>query len=166
MAKQRERTRLRDPGGNGTSVPTRGNRDRQGRFLTGNAVGKGHGRPREDLRHQIRACVTDDDLKNIMSNVILRASKGSERHARLVLEYAIGRPAVTKDATPINVVLPACASARQCVEANAIIFKALSAGTIDLEAAQGLAALVQSARQVIETVDLERRLEGLEELLR
>lgn len=76
-------------------------RDSLGRFGPGNraAVGRSAGEAAR-LRAIVRQAVTDADLVGLLAAMVEQARAGDVTAARLVLEYAIGRPRPIEDDLP------------------------------------------------------------------
>lgn len=71
-------------------------RDAKGRFTRGNQFGKGKGRPKRNTEEKylrvFSDTVSEDDLKDIILAVMARAKAQDMVAARLILEYALGKP--------------------------------------------------------------------------
>jgi len=72
-------------------------RDDKGRFTKGNTFGKSKGRPNRDVTEKylrvFSDTVTDEDLQEILRVVMSRAKAADMVAARIILEYAYGKPA-------------------------------------------------------------------------
>jgi hypothetical protein len=79
-------------GSNGSAVPGRG---QDGRFAKGNLGGPGNPFARRvaALRQAALEGVTPDDMRSIMSKLTALAREGDVAAAKVVLSYAIGKPA-------------------------------------------------------------------------
>jgi hypothetical protein len=79
------------PAANSAPAPTR---DAQGRFAAGNNGGPGNpfGRRLASMRQAILDCVSEDDIKHVMRKLVERAIEGDVAAAKLVLQYAVGKP--------------------------------------------------------------------------
>jgi hypothetical protein len=82
-----------------------GERDARGRFVAGNKGGPGNpfGRRTAQLRKAMIAAVNDDDLQAIMAKMVELAKSGDVAAAKLVLAYAVGRPAEAADPDRVDV---------------------------------------------------------------
>ncbi len=65
--------------------------------------------------------------------------------------------------TPISLDLPVFEKAEDMVSAMAAVVSAVAGGRITPSEAQAVASVVETQRKVIETVEIERRLDALEE---
>ena len=74
-------------------VATNG-RDSTGKFVKGNACGKGnpYGRQVNEIRRTLLAAVSDDDLVQIARTLVERAKGGDVAAAKEILDRLIGRP--------------------------------------------------------------------------
>jgi hypothetical protein len=74
-----------------SSVPTR---DAQGRFAAGNRGGPGNpfGRRLASMRQAILDCVSEADIQQVMRKLVELAACGNVAAAKLVLQYAVGKP--------------------------------------------------------------------------
>lgn len=70
-------------------------RDSRGRFLPG-AVNVSPGRPRQNPEIKLKSVfgevLTREELREIILTHVARAKAGSVNSARLILEYAVGKP--------------------------------------------------------------------------
>jgi hypothetical protein len=66
-----------------------------GRFAPGNrfATGNPNSRRMHDLRRVLLEAVGDDDIRAVVARLFEQAKGGDVQAAKLVLEYAVGRPA-------------------------------------------------------------------------
>jgi hypothetical protein len=78
-------------------------RDRRGRFAKGNKGGPGNpfGPRFAALRYAACDVVTPQNMRDILSALVLRALTGDVVAAKLVLAYALGKPDVGLDADEI-----------------------------------------------------------------
>ena len=72
-----------------------GNRDKRGRFQSGNTAGKGNplGKKVGQLRSALIGSVTDGDMKAIIKALVKKARGGDVAAAKIVLERTLGKPA-------------------------------------------------------------------------
>lgn len=72
-------------------------RDSRGRFLAGNSISHGHGRPRKEQEQAyllaFQKGLSDNDLTAVVKAIVKQAKGGSVAAARLLIENCIGRPA-------------------------------------------------------------------------
>ena len=75
-------------------------RDRRGRFALGNPGGPGNPYARRvaELRAALLNAVTPEDVAELARALLTQAKAGDVAAARLVLSYAVGRPAEAPDA--------------------------------------------------------------------
>ncbi len=88
------------PPGPDTKPPPRdGGRDPHGRFSEGNAGGPGNPFARRvaALRSALVASVTEQDLEEVAAELLRQAKEGNLAAARLLLSYAVGKPAPAVD---------------------------------------------------------------------
>jgi len=81
---------------NGSSGADAGH-DRRGRFVKGNSGGPGNpfGRQVAGLRAALMACITHEDVQEVVAALLAQAKKGNVAAARLILTYSVGKPAST-----------------------------------------------------------------------
>ena len=87
------------PGADAKPPAADGGRDPHGRFGKGNAGGPGNPFARRvaALRAALLAAVTDDDLDAVTRELVRQAREGNLAAARLLLSYALGKPAAPVD---------------------------------------------------------------------
>ena len=73
------------------SIPER---DGKGRFTAGNKGGPGNpfGRRLASMRQAILRAVSEEDVKQVMKKLVQLATEGDVAAAKLVLQYAVGKP--------------------------------------------------------------------------
>jgi hypothetical protein len=73
-----------------------GDRDNAGRFTSGNAAAVGRSRPHAaqvaELRSALFVELTPERLRRVVNGLVQAAEAGQVAAARLVLEYALGKP--------------------------------------------------------------------------
>jgi hypothetical protein len=150
-----------------TPDPNRAKRDPKGRYLPGTAPGPGnpHAAHVHALKQAIYKAITPAALLPVLKKMLALATAGDIAAARLILEYAIGKPRVEPEA-PARLGLPAANDAASIVQATAHLVAALDHGEISGEAAGRLAGLLEAGRKAIETGELEARLNELEALVK
>src|SRR6202790_5020870 len=79
-------------------------RDARGRFQKGNAGGPGNPFARRvaELRKVLLELVTDDELRIIVGQLMVMAKMGDLAAIKLVLQYALGKPAATVDPDTVD----------------------------------------------------------------
>jgi hypothetical protein len=82
-----------DTGQHEQAQPQQG-RDKNGRFAKGNPGGPGNPFSRQlaHMRQVLLECVSEEDLRDIVAQVVQKAKQGDLAAARLVLSYAVGKP--------------------------------------------------------------------------
>src|SRR5207302_545944 len=70
-----------------------------GRFAKGNAGGPGNpfGRKVAAMRQVVQEAVSEEDLRAIVGKLVEQAKEGNIAAAKLVLAYAVGKPAAAPD---------------------------------------------------------------------
>ena len=63
-----------------------------GRFVKGNACGRGHGRSPNRYRAAVVEAVTEADLRAVVRSMVKAARGGDVAAAKLVLSYTVGKP--------------------------------------------------------------------------
>lgn len=131
-------------------------RDQAGRFKPGNP-----GRPKGS-RHRATLALLKlfEGEAGDIGRACIEAAKGGDVAAiRLVLERLLP-PAKER---PLSIELPEVATAEGIAQAQAAILAAAADGDILPTEAGQLAALVEHRRRALETVELEQRVQALEE---
>lgn len=141
-------------------------RDRRGRFLPGNPGGPGNPDAAKlwRLREAVTAAVTEADVRRVMRTLLRRATKGDMLAAKVFLDRVVGKTTATpRGAEGVALELPTIATTEDTLTASSAILKAMGEGRITPDDAVKLASVVEMARRTIETHDLARRIESLEE---
>ncbi len=138
-----------------------------GRFVVGNKASVGHRNPNARqaaaLRSAILLATTPESIATTMTKLFALAQSGNVDAARLVLDRAIGKPRQESPDPPgAEFELPPVRTSADCFEATQAILAAVSSGALSPESAAKVAAVVETTRRTIETVQLERRLDDLE----
>lgn len=148
-------------------MTTSSGRDERGRFGQGNPGGPGAPRQRsrnDDLRQAVLSAVAPEHVAALMRLLTRRALEGDMKAARLVLDRTLGRPREdAPDAVGVDLDLPPLQTAEQCAQATDAILRAVCDGRVHADTARTLTAVVQVRLRSIETIDLERRLQQLEQ---
>lgn len=124
---------------------------------SGNPAGKPQG-----MRNKATMMVLglmEEGAEEITKAVIDAAKGGDLMAARLVIE----RLAPPLRERPINIDLPDTRTAEGCVEAQGSILQAVGMGELLPGEGATLAGIVENRRRSIETVELEARIQALEE---
>lgn len=80
----------------------------------------------------------------------------------VALRLCLDRIAPARKDAPITLELPKVRTAADAVEASAAVLQALSAGEVTPSEAAGVMAILSAHKAIVETGDLERRIEALE----
>jgi len=141
-----------------------GDRDDRGRFAAGNPGGpKGPRRRASDLRRAAEEAISPDHVQALMRKATRMGLEGNLSAARLVLDRACGRAAeAAPEPEPLPFTLPRLRTAEDCGKALERLVQGICHGTIEREVAQTLISAVQARLKSIETVEFEKRIEGLE----
>lgn len=123
---------------------------------SGNPAGKPKGR--RNRATMIAEALLDGQAEGLIQKAIEMALEGYTVALRLCLERIL-QP--RKD-RPIRLTLPSIQSAQDTVTAMSRIIEAATTGQIDPHQAQTLAALIETQRKAVETLDLEQRIAALE----
>jgi hypothetical protein len=80
-------------------------RDARGRFTAGNAGGPGNPFARRvaELRKVLLETVTDDELRNVAGQLMVKAKLGDLAAIKLLFQYVLGKPAATVDPDALDV---------------------------------------------------------------
>jgi hypothetical protein len=146
---------------------TASHRDDNGRFASGNRGGPGRPPGRGDaLRRAAEEAVTPEQVGALTRKVLLMALQGNLTAARLLYERTCGRAAEApaQPASPIDLSLPRLDTAAECNVALQRLADAISAGTVDREAARMLIDVIQTRLKAIDVSNLEKRLDQLESI--
>jgi hypothetical protein len=138
--------------------PINTGRSSDGRFAAGNQLG---GKPR-GARHKITRAVEqllEGEAEGLTRKAIEMALEGDTTALRLCLD----RIAPARKDAPISLELPPITSARDAVVASSAVLSAVAAGEISPSEAASVMRLLVAHRGVVETADLERRIEALEQ---
>lgn len=142
------------------AVPVNDGRNSDGTFGKGNRANP-TGKPK-GARHRttlaVEALLEGEHLA-LTRKAIEVALTGDTVALRLCLD----RIAPARKDAPVNIDLPAVASAADAVSAGSAVMAALGDGDISPEEAGRLMAVLLAQKTLIETCDLERRLIALEE---
>jgi hypothetical protein len=82
-----------------------GGRDSRGRFTKGCKGGPGNpfNRQMAHMRKVLLECISEDDLRQMMQALVLKAKQGDLQALRLVLAYTVGRPGAAVDPDRVDV---------------------------------------------------------------
>jgi len=160
-------TPLRTPAASGARADSNGSdRDRRGRFLPGNPGGPGNPDAAKlwRLRAAVTAAVTEADVRRVMRTLLRKATGGDMLAAKVFLDRVVGKATATPGrGEGVALELPTIATTEDTLTASSAILKAMGEGRITPDDAAKFAAVVEMARRTIETHDLARRLDALEE---
>ncbi len=144
----------------GQETETPEGRGADGRFQPGNPGGPGR---REGSRNKATALLdkmAEDDANDIGRKVIDAAKAGDMRAAELVLSRIW--PA-RKGGRPIAIELPKIQTAADVVKALGSLADAVAGGELTPDEGAAVAAIFETKRRAIETVELEGRVAALEQ---
>ena len=124
--------------------------------VSGNPAGK----PKGATNHATRLVLglMHEGAAEVTRVIIAAARAGDLSAAKIVLD----RLAPPMRERPINIELPATASAQGCSEAQDAILQAVGAGDLLPGEGVALAGIVENRRRAIETVALDERITALE----
>ena len=119
------------------------------------------------LQEAIHEVVTPQRMKALVAALLNAAvKKGDVGAARLLVERVLGKPR-NETLAPVSFDLPdGLESARDVRKAANSILQAVAEGSLAPEDAQRAAGVLESARKSVETEDLERRIEELEDRMK
>ena len=126
-----------------------------GRFQPGNPGRRPGSRNQTTLMAEK---LMNDDAESIVAAVIAAAKEGDMVACRLVLD----RIAPVRKGRAVALDLPPIASAADVSAAMGSVIEAVSSGALTPDEGQGVAALLETQRKAIETVDIENRSASLE----
>jgi uncharacterized protein DUF5681 len=128
------------------------------RGVSGNPAGRPRGA--RNRASMMAEALTDRDAVAIARAVVAKAKNGDMVAARLVLDRVW--PAARGRALKLD--LPSVMDAASLVTAHAMLVAAVADGSVTGEEGTSLGALLTQQLKLIESADLERRLQALEEL--
>lgn len=137
--------------------PNNGGRNSDGTFAPGNALGGN----RKGSRHKVtRAIETllEGQHEALTQKAIEKALDGDMTAMRLCLD----RIAPPRKDAPISFALPPIQTAADTVTASSALLDAVAAGDVTPDEAGRVMALLTAHKALVETGDLERRIEALE----
>jgi hypothetical protein len=124
---------------------------------SGNPAGRKQG-----SRHKVTLAaqsLLEGEAENITRKCIELALEGDITAIKLVMERIVP---VKKD-SPVEFKLPAIKTADKIFKASQAVLKAVSKGELTPNEAQSIVGLLEVHRRSLETVELEKRIEELEE---
>jgi hypothetical protein len=80
-------------------------RDAKGKFIAGNKGGPGNpfGRKLASMRQAILRAVSEEDVERVMRTLVTLACEGNVAAAKLVLQYAVGKPQAAAEPDRVDV---------------------------------------------------------------
>ena len=103
--------------------------------------------------------IADDEAGEVL-RVVLDAAKGGDLRAA---EIILGRTWPPRRGRPIQLTLPTVTTAGEVLEALGAVIDATAKGEVTPDEAATVAAILETKRKAIETVDIERRVAALEQ---
>lgn len=142
------------------SAPTSKNRKKSGkhRFQPGNPGGPGRPAGSRNVATLLLDQMADGAASELLEKMIEAAKEGDMRAAELILS----RVWPVRKGRPVALELPAIKSATDVMTALGTVVESVAGGILTPEEGQAVAAVLETRRKAIETVELERRVEALE----
>ena len=139
-------------------------RDRSGRFLPGNSVGRENRGQAErgEIRRAIRRSVTADDYDAVVTRIMRAAKNGSVQAASWIADRLDGRPRNEPEDTNAPIEIPDLEDLESCAKAQRAVTRSAARGEITLAQGERLSALVAATADRLRDVDLEARITELE----
>ena len=147
-----------------TESPDNTAKEQRGKPFEAGQSGNPAGRPKGSRNKTTLAvqALLDGESEEITRKAIEMAKAGDMTAIRLVLERILPP---RKD-SPIQFDLPPIKNADDIPIALAAIIQAVAVGDLTPAEGQGVASLLEQTRRAIETCELERKLDGLQTLLK
>jgi tellurite resistance protein len=138
-----------------TTAGDRPGRDPSGRFLPGNP-----GRPRGSRHAALVAldAIGQEAAEDVLRAVVAAAKAGDMRAADILMRRYLPE----RKGRPVPFDMPEMRSSADAVQASAAVVAAVASGDLTPEEGQAVAAVMETHRRTLETVELERRLAVLE----
>lgn len=127
-------------------------------FERGNKLGKGRAQGSRNKVSLAVDALLDGDAEKLTKKCIALALEGDRTALRLAME----RIAPLRKGRPVTFTLPAIGGANDINAAVGAVAEAMARGEITPEEAAAIANVLDMKRRAIETVDIERRLDALE----
>lgn len=139
-------------------------RDTRGRFAAGNPGGPGGARKRSfELRRAAQEAISEEHIQAMVRKAAAMALQGNMSAMRFVFERTSGRAAEAPvDPEPVTIAMPDLRTAADCNLAMERLMAGVCGGTIDRDTAKLLTDMIQVRIKVIETKELEERVEQME----
>lgn len=140
-------------------TPENTGRKQDGTFAEGHS-GNPDGRPK-GARHKVTLAVEallEGEHESLTRKAIEKALEGDTRALRLCLD----RIAPLRRYAPVSFDMPPVESAQDAVQASAAVVAALAGGEITPDEAGRCMAILTAHKNILETGDLEKRIEALE----
>ena len=140
-----------------TSEPKDGGRKPDGTFAPGNSMGGRTPGSRNRVTRAIEALL-EGQHEALTQTAISKALEGDMTAMRLCLD----RIAPPRKDAPISFALPPIKTAADTVTASSALLDAVASGDVTPDEAGRVMALLSAHKALVETGDLERRIEALE----
>ena len=137
--------------------PYNAERKRDGTFALGNSVGANKAGSRHRVTKAVEALL-EGQHEALTQKAIDKALEGDGMALRLCLD----RIAPPRKDAPISFPLPPILTAADTVQASSSLLAAVAEGEVTPDEAGRIMALLTAHRALVETGDLERRIEALE----
>jgi hypothetical protein len=128
-------------------------------FEPGNKFGRGRPQGSRKKRSARGQELVDDCREILIRKALVLAINGDVQVMRILLPYALGRPAER----PIQTGRLSIGSVMELLKSSEQVFQRLSSGKLSLSEARSLSSLIEERRLVLETVELEKRVRAVEE---
>jgi hypothetical protein len=133
--------------------------DSETRFKPGNPGGPGRPSGSRNTATLVLDKLADGDAKAILQQQLDKAKAGDARAAELILS----RVWPPRKGRPVAMKLPAIETAADLVKALGAVADAVAAGDLTPDEGAGVAAVLETKRRAVETVELETRIAALEQ---
>lgn len=128
-------------------------------FAPGNKIGRGRPRGSRNKTTLFLQHTLGQHGEALVKKCVLNALSGDATAMRLCIERLL--PACKQ--SPVQFKLPPVATAAQLAEAQAKVLEAVSCGQLTTDEAGTVVNLMENRRRVLETQELEARLQALEQ---
>lgn len=141
------------------SPSNNGRKTARGRFAPGNRQGKGRPAGSRNNASLLLDKLMADDAETIVQSVVAAAKAGDMQAARLVMD----RVCPPRKGRPVTFAMPVLDTAEDVVKALSGLLQNVASGDLTPDEAATVAGILETKRRAIETVEIERRLEALEQ---